>query len=122
MGPVTKQDLTDLKTLLNQLNEKITELDEKVSKNHEDILTRISVIEDRSKEALVIAQKNESEIFDLHSKQETMKNEIYNEISKRFNNQNENIQRIEYQLKAAMIELEDLRNRSMRSTLIFKHI
>ena len=33
-----------------------------------------------------------------------------------------NIRKIEGQLKAALIELEDLRNRSMRSTLIFKNI
>ena len=33
-----------------------------------------------------------------------------------------NIRKIEGQLKAALIELEDLRNRSMRSTLIFKDI
>ena len=33
-----------------------------------------------------------------------------------------NIRKIEGQLKTALIELEDLRNRSMRSTLIFKNI
>ena len=32
------------------------------------------------------------------------------------------IKKVEAQLKAAMIELEDLRNRSMRSTLVFKNI
>ena len=32
------------------------------------------------------------------------------------------IKKVKAQLKAAMIELEDLRNRSMRSLLVFKNI
>ena len=32
------------------------------------------------------------------------------------------IKKVEDQLKAVMVELEDLRNRSMRSTLVFKNI
>ena len=51
-----------------------------------------------------------------------MKEEITKDQKEIHSQTADQIKRVEAQLKAAMIELEDLRNRSMRSTLVFKNI
>ena len=51
-----------------------------------------------------------------------MKEEITKDQKEIHSQTADQIKKVEAQLKAAMIELEDLRNRSMRSTLVFKNI
>ena len=51
-----------------------------------------------------------------------MKEEITKDQKEIHSQTADQIKRVEAQLKAAMIELEDLRDRSMRSTLVFKNI
>ena len=51
-----------------------------------------------------------------------MKDEITKDQKEIHSQTADQIKKVEAQLKAAMIELEDLRNRSMRSTLVFKNI
>ena len=51
-----------------------------------------------------------------------MKEEIIKDQKEIHSQTADQIKRVEAQLKGAMIELKDLRNRSMRSTLVFKNI
>ena len=51
-----------------------------------------------------------------------MKEEITNDHKEIHSQTPDQIKKVEAQLKAAMIEFEDLRNRCMRSTLVFKNI
>ena len=50
-----------------------------------------------------------------------MKDEITKDQKEIHSQTADQIKKVEDQLKAAMIELEDLRNRPMRSTLVFKN-
>ena len=82
-------------------------------------------VEESTKKALDIAIKNEADIRKIELKQQLLKEEITEELA--YNIKEElkekfSFKELETQLKEAMIELEDLRNRSMRSTLIFKTI
>ena len=51
-----------------------------------------------------------------------MKEEIIKDQKEIHSQTADQIKRVEAQLKGAIIELKDLRNRSMRSTLVFKNI
>ena len=118
------QQLKDLKDLLEETNGKITALDERITHNHNELMEKITIVEQTANQALQTAIKNEERLFELESTQDQTKEDIKNELKtmKESIKEEINIRKIEGQLKAALIELEDLRNRSMRSTLIFKNI
>lgn len=129
---MTKNQLTELKELLYQTKDQISDLQNQITSNHKELLEKISRAEETSNEALRIAQKNESEIFNIKeqqdnikAQQDVMETNIKSEVLETLKNDIghlEVIKKLEHQLKGAMIEMEDLRNRSMRSTLIFKNI
>ena len=75
-----QQQFKELKDLLMQMNEKILGLEMKITDNHKELLERINRVEEKSSEALVLAQKNEAEIFSLVEKQDSLKQEIRSEI------------------------------------------
>lgn len=118
------QQLKDLKDLLEETNGKIAALDERITHNHNELMGKITIVEQTANQALQTATKNEERLFELESTQDQTKEDIKNELKtmKESIKEEINIRKIEGQLKAALIELEDLRNRSMRSTLIFKNI
>ena len=79
------------------------------------------IVETQAKEALDLAIKNEIIIHEVLDKQQ----EVNDDLSKRFTTQVKedlHISKIEIQLRGVLLELEDLRNRSMRSNLNFKGI
>ena len=118
------QQLKDLKDLLEETNGKIAALDKRITHNHNELMGKIIIVEQTANQALQTATKNEERLFELESTQDQTKEDIKNELKTMKESVKEeiNIRKIEGQLKAALIELEDLRNRSMRSTLIFKNI
>ena len=120
------QQLKDLKELLEETNGKIAALDERITHTHNELMGKITIVEQTANQALQTAKKNEERLFELESTQDQTKEDIKNELKtmKETVKEEINIRKIEGQLKAALrlIELEDLRNRSMRSTLIFKNI
>ena len=126
MTKVNKQQFDELKEILTQTNEKINNLQTQLTDNHKELLEKVSQVEETLKEALRIAQKNEADIFEIKNKQDKTKTELKTELLGTVNNDikhhEEIIRKLEVQLKGALIELDDMRNRSMRSTLIFKNI
>ena len=116
--------LKELKEVIEQTNDKLTALDERIRHNHEELITKIEKVEQVAKQALITAEKNEARLYELEEANEKQKKETEKELkSLKESIMNEiNIPRLEAQLKATLIEIEDLRNRSMRSTLIFKNI
>ena len=118
------QQLNGLKDMLTENNEKITALDLRITNNHKELMHRIEQVEEKSNIAYQTALNNEKELFDLKNNYDQIKNEIDNKLEniKSEIREEVNIKKIEAQLRATHIELEDLRNRSMRSTLIFKNI
>lgn len=124
MTKVLNQQLSELKDLIKETNDKISALDQRVSDNHNELIDRIAKVEHKVNEAHQNTLKNEREIFDIKNNHDELKKEIDTKLAKIKNDikQEINITKLETQLKAALIELEDLRNRSMRSTLVFKNI
>ena len=75
--------------------------------------------------ALQLAKKNKAEINKINNNKVQIKNELASELNltqKKNEIYKLNIKKLEAQVKATLIDLEDLRNRSMRSTLVFKNI
>ena len=125
MPTQASQQFKELKDLLEESNKKISTLREKVTKNHDELMERVTRVEESTKKALEIAVKNGADIRKIELEQQSLKDEITEELAfhvKEELKEKFNFKIFETQLKGAMIELEDLRNRSMRSTLIFKNI
>ena len=86
-------------------------------------MERISKLEDTARKALDIGLQNANVIKKMDEQQDRMRMEISTtlkaEIKKELLLE---ITKLQAQMKVTLIELEDLRNRTMRSTLIFKNI
>ena len=87
-------------------------------------MNKIETVEKKTDEAIQLAKKNEAEINEISNHQVQIKNELASELKLTLKNEIDklNIKKLEAQVKGTLIELEDLRNQSMRSTLVFKNI
>ena len=99
------------------------------SSNHSELLGKIDAVDKNAKKALQLAKNNEAIIDELRQENQTLKEKIKADIIKgaedsvkKYMAKDSLIPNIEAPIKGLFIELEDLRNRSMRSTLIFKNI
>ena len=124
MPTQASQQFQKLKDFLEENNKKISTLEEKITKNHNELMERVTRVEELTKKDLDIAIKNEVDIRKIELKQQLLKDEITKELA--FNVKEElkeefNFKKLETQLNGAMIEPE-IRNHSIRSTLIFKNI
>ena len=92
--------------------------------NHKELMNKIETVEKKTDKALQLAKKNEAEINEISNHQVQIKNELASELNLTLKNEIDklNIKKLEAQVKGTLIELEDLRNQSMRSTLVFKNI
>ena len=124
-----EDQLKELKDLLQETNQKVTSLETQISSNHSELLGKIDAADKNVKEALQLAKNNEAIIDELRQENQTLKEKIKADIIKgaedsvkKYMAKDSLIPNIEAQIKGVFIELEDLRNRSMRSTLIFKNI
>ena len=111
----------ELKDLIETTNNNIKLLENRITTNYEELMARVCNVETQAKEALDLAKKNEIIINEVLDKQQ----ETNDDLSKRVTTQVKedlHINKIETQLRGVLLELEDLRNRSMRSNLIFKGI
>ena len=125
--PTINQQLKELKDILTDTNKKITALDQRVTNNHNELMNAmegIAKVEETVSKAYQNTLKNEQEIFDIKNNHNQLKNQINTKINNAKDEikQELNIKKLETQLRGALMELEDLRNRSMRSTLIFKNV
>ena len=125
--PTINQQLKELKDILTETNKKITALDQRVTNNHNELMNtmeRIAKVEETVSKAYQNKLKNEQEIFDIKNNHDQLKNQIDTKINNAKDEikQELNIKKLETQLRGDLMELEDLRNRSMRWTLIFKNV
>ena len=74
------QQFKELKDLLEENNKKISTLEEKIMKNHNELMERVTQVEESTKKALDIAIKNEADIRKIELKQESLKDEIIEEV------------------------------------------
>ena len=128
MAPKTDYatQLKELKDLIETTNTNIKLLENRITTNHKELMARICNVETQAREALDLAKKkNETTINEFLEKQQETNDDLKLDLSKRVTTQvkeNLHINKIEAQLRGVLLELEDLRNRSMRSNLIFKGI
>ena len=125
-----EDQLKELKDLLQETNQKVTSLQTQISNNHSELLVKVDAADKNAKKALQLAKNNEAIIDELRQENQTLKEKIKadiiegadNSVKKYMANKDSVIPQIEGQIKGVFIELEDLRNQSMRSTLILKNI
>ena len=104
--------------------ESISALEIKMMNNHKELMNKIETVEKKTDKALQLAKKNEAEINEISNHQVQIKNELASELNLTLKNEIDklNIKKLEAQVKGTLIELEDLRNPSMCSTIVFKNI
>ena len=87
------------------------------------MIERISKVEDTARKALNIGLQNANDTKKMDEKQDRMLEEISTTLKAEVKEELLlEITKLQAQMKATLIELEDLQNRPMRSTLIFKNI
>ena len=119
MGKTSNQTLKELKDAIEQINENIIEMKTTIKQNHQEVISKIEKVEKKTEEALILAKQNETEINNI--------NKDYNEFKKHcnpdlINNLTDHINKLEAQVRGTLMEIDDLRNRSMRNTLIFRNL
>ena len=110
-GP-TQNQINELKVMIT---ESTKHLETVMANNHSEMLKKLERVEETAKEALIKATENEKQIQTIREEV----SEVHKEINKKVD---EPIAKLNAQIRGALIEIEDLRNRSMRSTLIFRGI
>ena len=115
------QQMKEIKDTIQELNEQMVAIDAKIMSNHQEVMNKIEIVDKKTKEALQIATRKQTEIIKIKEDNAKMKEEITKDQKEIHSQTADQIKKVEDQLKAAMIELEDLRNRPMRSTLVFKN-
>ena len=115
------QQFKELKDLVQATNDNISALEERITTNHSDLVARMEAVENRSKEALNIAKSNEILINNFEDLLEEKIATKIPDIVKQVKNDLQ-ITKLKGQMKSVLIELQNIRNRSMRDNLIFKDI
>ena len=84
-------------------------------------MNKTETVERKTYKALQLAKKNEAEINEISNHQVQIKKELTSELNLTPKNEIEklNIKKLEAHVKGTLTELEDLRNQSMQSTLVF---
>ena len=113
------QQLKEPKDLVQATNDKISALEERITTYHSNLVTRMEAVENRSKEALNIAKSNEILINNFEDLLEEKTATKIPDIVKQVKNDLQ-ITKLKGQMKSVLIELQNIRNRSMRDNLILK--
>ena len=122
-GGKANQQFKELKDILEETNQRILGLELKTTNNHNELIERISKVEDTARKALDIGLQNANDIKKMDEKQDRMLEEISTTLKAEVKEELLlEITKLQAQMKATLIELEDLQNRTMRSKLIFKNI
>ena len=129
MGPKDQlaTQLKELNDIVIKTNEKSAGLEEIITSNHNELLSRMVAVEKNSNDALEIAKANEIAIANFTASQENIKvkvddnqENVLNIIAAHKTEVDNRFKKSESQMKGILIEFEDLRNCSMRNNLIFK--
>ena len=116
------QQIKEIKYAIQELNKYMVAIDSKIMSNHQEVMNKIEIVDKKTKEALQIATRKQTEIIKIKEDNAKMKEEITKDQKEIHSQTADQIKKVEAQLKAGSIGLEGLRNRSMRSTLVFKNI
>ena len=91
--------------------------------NRQDVMNKTEIVDKKNKGSSTNYNKKPNRSYQNKRRQHKNERRNHYKDQKQIHSQTaDQIKKVEAQLKAVMIELEDLRNRSMRSTLVFKNI
>ena len=108
-GGKANQQFKELKDILEETNQRILGLELKITNNHNELIERISKVEDTARKALDIGLQNANDIKKMDEKQDRMLEEISTTLKAEVKEELLlEITKLQSQMKATLIELEDL--------------
>ena len=108
-GGKANQQFKELKDILEETNQRILGLELKITNNHNEVIERISKVEDTARKALDIGLQNANDIKKMDEKQDRMLEEISTTLKAEVKEELLlEITKLQSQMKATLIELEDL--------------
>ena len=108
-GGKANQQFKELKDILEETNQRILGLELKTTNNHNELIERISKVEDTARKALDIGLQNANDIKKMDEKQDRMLEEISTTLKAEVKEELLlEITKLQSQMKATLIELEDL--------------
>ena len=108
-GGKANQQFKKLKDILEETNQRILGLELKITNNHNEVIERISKVEDTARKALDIGLQNANDIKKMDEKQDRMLEEISTTLKAEVKEELLlEITKLQSQMKATLIELEDL--------------
>ena len=103
------QQLKELKDILEETNQRILGLELKTTNNHNELIERISKVEDTARKALDIGLQNANDIKKIDEQQDRMREEVSTTLKAEVKEELLlEITKLQSQMKATLIELEDL--------------
>ena len=93
----------------------------RITNNHNKLIQGISNVEDTARKSLDIGFQNANDIKKMDEQLNRMREELSTALKAEIKEELE-ITKLQTQMKAKITELEDLRNCTMSSTIIFKNI
>ena len=108
-GGKANQQFKELKDILEETNQRILGLELKITNNHNELIERISKVEDTARKALDIGLQNANDIKKMDEKQDRMLEEISTTLKAEVKEELLlEITKLQSQMKATLIGLEDL--------------
>ena len=108
-GGKANQQFKELKDILEETNQRILGLELKITNNHNEVIERISKVEDTARKALNIGLQNANDTKKMDEKQDRMLEEISTTLKAEVKEELLlEITKLQSQMKATLIELEDL--------------
>ena len=108
-GGKANQQFKELKDILEETNQRILGLELKITNNHNELIERMSKVEDTARKALDIGLQNANDIKKMDEKQDRMLEEISTTLKAEVKEELLlEITKLQSQMKATLIELEDL--------------
>ena len=108
-GGKANQQFKELKNILEETDQRILGLELKITNNHNELIEQISKVEDTARKALDIGLQNANDIKKMDEKQDRMLEEISTTLKAEVKEELLlEITKLQSQMKATLIELEDL--------------
>ena len=108
-GGKANQQFKELKDILEETNQRILGLELKTTNNHNELIERISKVEDTARKALDIGLQNANDIKKIDEQQDRMREEVSTTLKAEVKEELLlEITKLQSQMKATLIELEDL--------------
>ena len=97
------QQIKEIKYAIQELSKYMVAIDSKIMSNHQEVMNKIEIVDKKTKEALQIATRKQTEIIKIKEDNAKMKEEITKDQKEIHSQTADQIKKVEAQVKAAMI-------------------